>query len=87
MDSINIINKKSILLEQGNFGLKKKKELVLFLLLKREIETYKAHTILIRERNFESLANEVSFSKEDLPQSLKENMRHEKAYNEISREK
>ena len=42
---------------------------------------------LIRQCNFESLANEILFSKEDLPQSVKENMRHEKAYNEIARER
>ena len=65
-------------------GLKRRKNFFFFI---REIETYKAHGILIREPNFESLANEVLFSKEDLPHSLKENTRHEKAYNEISREK
>ena len=56
-----------------------------FVVLK--IETRTAHRILIRQLNFESLANEILFSKEDLPQSVKENMRHEKAYNEIARER
>ena len=49
---------------------------------KGKIKTYRAHRILIRQRNFESLANEILFSKEDLPQSVKE-----KAYNEIARER
>ena len=40
--------------------------------------------MLIRQRNFESLANEMLLSKEDLPQSVKENMKHEEAYNEIA---
>ena len=40
--------------------------------------------MLIRQRNFESLANEISFSKEDLPQSVKENTKHEETFNEIA---
>ena len=52
-----------------------------FFCKKGKIETCRAHRILIRQRNFESLANEILFPKEDLPQSVKENTRHEKAYN------
>ena len=85
MDSINIINEKSISLEQIAVGLTGKKEW--FFLEKGKIETYRAHRILVRQRNFESLANEILFSKECLPQSVKENMRHKKAYNEIVRER
>ena len=84
LDSINIINEKSILLEQENFGLTEKKEW--FFVIKGGIETCRAHRILIRQRNFDSLANKILFLKEDLPQSVKENMRHEKAY-EIARER
>ena len=85
LDSINIINEKSILLEEDTVGLTEKKE---WLFCKKgKIKTYRAHRILIRQRNFESLANEILFLKEDLPQSVKENMRHEKAYNEIARER
>ena len=52
---------------------------------KGKTKTYRAHGISIRQRNFES-SNEILFSKEDLRQSVKENMRHEKAYNEIARD-
>ena len=42
--------------------------------------------MLIRKLNFKPfLASEVLFPKEDLPQSVKENMEHGKAYNEIAR--
>ena len=56
----------------------------MFFCKKGKFETHRAHRILITQRNFESLANETLFSKEDLPQSVKENMRHEKAYHEIA---
>ena len=81
MDSINTINEKSILQEQNAVGLTEKKEW--FLCKKEKIKIYRGHRILIRQRHFESLANEILFSK-DLPQSAKENMRHEKVYNEIA---
>ena len=48
-----------------------------FYVKKGEIETYRAHRILIKQSNFKSLANEILLSKEDLPQSVSENMRHE----------
>ena len=86
MDSINIINEKSILLEQDIVELTEKKRMVFFV-KKEKIETCRAHRILIRQRNFESLANEILLPKKDLHQSVKENMRHEKAYNEIARER
>ena len=38
---------------------------------KGKMGTYRAHRTLIWQRNFESLANEVLFSKEDLPQLSK----------------
>ena len=54
-------------------GLPEKKEWIFC--KKRKIEIYRTHRILIRQRNFESLAD------------VKENMKHEKAYNEIARER
>ena len=80
LDSINIINEKSILLEQDTVGLTEKKE-CFFFVKKGKIETCRTHIILVRQCNFESLANKILFSKEDLPQSVKENMRHKKTYN------
>ena len=85
MDSVNIINEKTILQEQDTVGLTEKKDW--FFCKNGKIETCRAHRILIRQRNFESLANEILFSKEGLPQLVKENTRHEKAYNEIARER
>ena len=53
---------------------------------KRRIENEKQKLII--KRNFKPfLANDVLFPKEDLPQSVKENMKHGKAYNEIARER
>ena len=66
LDSINIINEKSILLEKDSVGLTEKKEW--FFCKKGKIETYRARRILIRQRNFESFSNEILLSKEDLPQ-------------------
>ena len=62
-------------MEQDTIGLTEKKECLLC--KKGEIETYRAHRILIKQSNFKSLANEILLSKEDLPQSVSENMRHE----------
>ena len=66
LDSINIINEKSILLELDTVVLTEKKEC--FFRKNGKIETWRAHRILIRQRNFESLANKILFPKEDLPQ-------------------
>ena len=66
MDSINIINEKSILLELDTVVLTEKKEC--FFRKNGKIETSRAHRILIRQRNFESLANKILIPKEDLPQ-------------------
>ena len=52
-----------------------------------KIETYRAHRILKRRRNFESLANEILFSNKYLPQSVKENTRHKKTYSEVATER
>ena len=41
----------------------------------KKAKSYRAHIILIRQRNFESLANEILFSEKDLPQSVKEKMK------------
>ena len=61
MDSINIINEKSILLEQDTIGLTEKKE---WLFCKKgKIRTCRAYKILIRQRNFESLAMKLYFQK------------------------
>ena len=46
LDSINVINEKSILQEQNPVGLTEKKEW--FLCKKEKIKTYRAHKILIR---------------------------------------
>ena len=63
-------------MEQDTVGLTKKKE---WLFCKKgKKETYRAHRILTRQHNSEPLAEEILFSKEDLPQLLKENMKHEK---------
>ena len=80
---MNIINEKSTLLERDTVGLTEER---MVFLKKGKIETCRAHRIL-RQHNSESLANEILFSKEDLPQSVKESTRHEKAYNEIDRER
>ena len=52
-------------------GLPEKKEWMFC--KKRKIEIYRTHRILTRQRNFESLAD------------VKENRKHEKAYNVCSR--
>ena len=83
MDSNSIRYEKSILLEQDTIGLPEKKECLLY--KKGEIETYRAHRILIKQSNFKSLANEILLSKEDLPQSVSENMRHENRRLDCSR--
>ena len=74
LDSINIVNEKSVLLEQDTVRLTEKKEWLFCKIA--NINTYRAHRILIKQHNLESLAN-------DRPQSVKANMRNKKAYNEI----
>ena len=71
MDSIDIINEKSVLVEQNTVGLTEKKECFFV----KKAKSYRAHITLIRQRNFESLANETLFSEKDLPQSVKEKMK------------
>ena len=78
MDSINIVNEKSVLLEQDTVRLTEKKEWLFCKIA--NINSYRAHRILIKQHNLESLAN-------DRPQSVKANMRNKKAYNEIARER
>ena len=43
------------------------------MLFVKKAKSYRAHIILIRQRNFESLANEILFSEK--PQSVKEKMK------------
>ena len=69
LDSIDIINEKSILVEQNTVGLTEKKECFFV----KKAKSYRAHITLIRQRNFESLANEILFSEK--PQSVKEKMK------------
>ena len=68
LDSINIINEKSILVEQNTVGLTEKKEWLFC--QKGKIKTYRAHRILTSYRNFEFLADEILFSKKDLPHNM-----------------
>ena len=61
LNIINIINEKSISLEQETVGITEKKE---WIFCKRwKMETYRAHRILISQRNFESLANDFFFKR------------------------
>ena len=47
----------------------------------------KSPQIARRQCSLESLANEISCSKEELFQSIKGNIKHEKTYSELTRER
>ena len=82
MDSINIISKISILLETSYHRANRRKND--FCCKKEKVATYRTHKILTRQSSFKSLGNEILFSKEHVPQSVKENVKHEKTYDEIA---
>ena len=79
MDSINIINK---ILETSYHRANRRKND--FCCKKEKVATYRTHKILTRQSSFKSLGNEILFSKEHVPQSVKENVKHEKTYDEIA---
>ena len=87
IESITISNKESILLESETVD-QASSELWINV-CKNKITSSNAHKVLIRKRNFESLV-EVFLNPratEDLPPSVRDNMRHGKTYEPVAREK
>ena len=86
--SITTTNKKSLLLEQDTVGVTEKKECVeRCFCRKKVIESWKVDRMILGHSSFEFLANEISSSKEELFHSIKGNIKYEKTYRKLTRER